>query len=348
MRDAFIARFEQLAASNPRVLLITGDLGFGVLDNFAKRFPGQYLNAGVAEQNMTGLAAGLALDGRIVVTYSIGNFPTLRCLEQIRNDAAYHNANVKIVAVGGGFSYGALGVSHHATEDLAILRAIPGITVLAPGCLWEAEEATAAMLDNKGVCYLRLDKSSAGRTNQPGETFELGKIRTLRNGSDITLVATGGILGVALEAADALAAEGISARVLSVHTLKPFDSETIFQACRETGGIVTLEEHMVDGGLGGLIAETCLEAGIVPKVFRRVGLRSCFATIVGSQNYLRSHYQMDAPALIQTVKGCLQNSGFSSDLAALSLAINNPAGGPVGPIPTGSSATQTATAASSS
>lgn len=298
MRDAFIARLESLAQANSRVFLITGDLGFAVLEAYARRFPRQYLNAGVAEQNMTGLATGMALEGRIVFTYSIANFPTLRCLEQIRNDAAYHDANVKIVAIGGGFSYGVLGMSHHATEDLAILRAIPSITVVAPGCLWEAEEATEAVVGTPGVCYLRLDKSDAGRTNHEGECFALGKIRTVREGNDVTLLATGGILGVALRAAEQLAADGISARVLSAHTLRPFDAATVFRACRETGGIITIEEHVVDGGLGGLVAETCLEAGIIPRAFRRIGLRSGFSSIVGSQDYLRAHYGMDEAAIV--------------------------------------------------
>src|SRR6266849_10074635 len=142
MRGAFFRALVELADQDERVHLVVGDLGFGVVEEFARRFPKRFLNAGVAEQNMTGIAAGLALGGRIVFTYSIANFPTLRCLEQVRNDAAYHDANVKIVAIGGGFSYGALGMSHHATEDLAILRAIPGITVVSPGCLWEVEEAT--------------------------------------------------------------------------------------------------------------------------------------------------------------------------------------------------------------
>src|SRR3954470_15102674 len=179
MRDAFTNRLEQRAAGNPRLFLITGDLGFGVLDKFERSFPSQYLNAGVAEQNMTGLATGIALEGRIVFTYSIGNFPTLRCLEQIRNDAAYHEANVKVVAIGGGFSYGALGMSHHATEDLAILRAI-GIPVVAPGCDWEAAEAVDALVATPGTCYLRLDKTSAGSTGRAGEKFELGVSRRLR------------------------------------------------------------------------------------------------------------------------------------------------------------------------
>jgi transketolase len=279
--------------------VVTADLGFGVLSRFAKAFPGQFLNVGVAEANMTGLATGLALDGRIVFTYSIGNFPTLRCLEQLRNDAAYHDANVKVVAIGGGFSYGPLGMSHHATEDLAIMRAIPGITVVSPGCLWEAEEATDAIVAWPGVCYLRLDKSSAGRTNRVAEPFELGKIRTLREGRDVTLVATGGILGGALRAADRLAAAGIEARVLSVPTLRPFDSDTIFAACRETGGLLTIEEHVVDGGLGGLVAETCLEHGVIPKAFFRIGIRTGFASVAGSQEYLRGQAGIDDETIVE-------------------------------------------------
>src|SRR5713226_3860325 len=156
MRNAFILALTDLAAQDPRITLVVGDLGFGVVVDFSKRFPKQFINAGVAEQNMTSLAAGLALSGKIVFTYSIGNFPTLRCLEQIRNDVCYHNANVKIVSVGGGFSYGSLGMSHHATEDLAIMRALPGMVVVAPGDPMEAACATRAVAAYDGPCYLRL------------------------------------------------------------------------------------------------------------------------------------------------------------------------------------------------
>ena len=309
MRDTFIRRLEELAAQDPRIFLVTGDLGFSVLDSFRERFPRQFLNAGVAEQNMTGVAAGLALDGRIVFTYSIANFPTLRCLEQIRNDAAYHEANVKVVAIGGGFSYGALGMSHHATEDLAIFRAMPGVTCVAPGCLWEVEEAVGAIAATAGTAYLRLDKSSAGNTGRPGERFTLGAARMLREGSDLTLVATGGILAVALDAADALAADGIQCRVLSMHTLSPFDEASIVRAARETGGIVTLEEHVVEGGLAGAVAEACLEGGAAPARFRRIGLRGGFASRVGSQEYLRTAYAMDVPATVRAVRDLLSDGG---------------------------------------
>jgi transketolase len=303
VRDTFIASLTGLAKNDPRVFLITGDLGFAVLDDYSRTYPRQFLNAGVAEQNMTGLATGLALDGRIVFTYSIGNFPTLRALEQIRNDAAYHDANVNVVAVGGGFSYGALGISHHATEDLAILRSLPGLTVVAPGDDWETEHAVPALAALPGTTYLRLDRASAGRTQREGETFVLGKARRLREGTDVTLVSIGGILGVTLAAADELAAQhGIRARVLSMHTLVPLDVESLMDAARETGAVITVEEHSVHGGLGGAVAENLLEAGVVPRAFHRVGLRHGFSSIVGSQDYLRTRYGLDAPAIIETVR----------------------------------------------
>jgi len=305
MRDVFIQRLTELAESNPRLLLITGDLGFNVLNAFAERFPRQYLNAGVAEQNMTGLATGLALEGRVVFTYSIANFPTLRCLEQIRNDACYHAANVKVVAIGGGFSYGALGVSHHATEDLSILRSLPELTLVAPGDDWEAAEATSALVTTPGTCYLRLDRSSAPATNRLDEQFQLGRARVIREGEDMTLMAIGGILGTALEAAERLAGEGIECRVISLHTLKPLDREAILAACRETGGIVTIVEHTIEGGLGGAVAEVCLDAGVFPKTFHRIGLRAGFSSMVGDQDFLRSQYGMDAQAIIAAVRKLL-------------------------------------------
>jgi transketolase len=300
MRDAFVRRLTEIAAADPRVMLITGDLGFGVLTEFAQRYPRQYINAGVAEQNMTGLATGLALEGRIVFTYSIANFATLRCLEQIRNDACYHAANVKIVAVGGGFSYGPLGVSHHATEDLAILRALPDLTVVAPGDDWEAQEATSAITATPGACYLRLDRSSAESTTRPGEVFRIGKARMIRDGQDLTLISTGGMLGTVLRAADQLAQGGLHCRVLSMHTVKPLDDEAVTAAAVETGGVMTVEEHSVDGGLGGAVAEICLEAGTPPATFRRIGLRAGFSSIVGSQDYLRAHYEIDAKSICRT------------------------------------------------
>lgn len=302
MRNAFIAELIELAVQDPRIMLITADLGFGVFEQFAKDHPKQFLNAGVAEQNMTGLATGLALEGRIVFTYSIANFPSLRCLEQIRNDAAYHDANVKVVSIGSGFSYGALGISHHATEDIAILRSLPTLTVVTPGDEWEVREATRALVAHPGTCYLRLDKSKAPPTHGPGDTFAIGKARLVRAGSDLTIATCGGVLEVALQAADTLAREhGIQCRILSVHTAKPLDVDALRSAARETGGIISLEEHTVYGGLGGAIAESLLELGEIPRRFVRMGLRGGFASAVGSQEYLRRVYGLDAPAVAAQV-----------------------------------------------
>jgi transketolase len=280
---------------------LSGDLGFGVLNEYIAKFPRQFLNVGVAEQNMSGLAAGLAMEGHTVFTYSIGNFPTLRCLEQIRNDICYHDANVKIVCVGGGMSYGAVGFSHHATEDLAILRSLPGMLVLSPCDLWEAAEASRYLISHRGPAYLRLDKSTAPVTVRQDEIFRPGSIRTVREGSDVTLAATGGILGEALLAADSLAEQGIHCRVLSVHTIKPLDTDTLAAAASETGGIISIEEHAVDGGLGGAIAESLMEAGIFPGFFVRMGLRNTFSSVIGSQKYLRKVYSLDAASITRTV-----------------------------------------------
>ena len=208
MRTAFIEALTRLAERDRRITLVVGDLGYGVVGEFARRLPGQFINAGVAEQNMTGLATGMAMCGKIVFTYSIANFPTLRCLEQIRNDACYHRADVKVVSVGGGLGYGPLGMSHHATEDLAILRTLPGLTVLSPGDPLETACAVEAIARAPGPCYLRLGRAGEPIVHPAPPAFEVGKALVVRDGPDLTLIATGGMLAIAAGAAEALAREG--------------------------------------------------------------------------------------------------------------------------------------------
>lgn len=303
MRDAFLDKLTKLATADKDVVLLTADLGFGVFENFESRFPGQYFNVGVAEQNMTGLAAGLALEGKKVITYSIGNFPTLRCLEQIRNDGCYHDLNITIVASGGGFSYGSLGMSHHATEDIAILRALPSMSVVAPGTVWEASEAIEALVKGDGVGYLRLDKTVADENSTP--LFSLGRSIRYREGVDVTLLSTGGILRDTIQAAELLQELGIDAGVVSMYSIKPIDKDVIITAANETGGIVTIEEHNIDGGLGSAVAEVCMDSGFIPKKFLRIGLDNQYSSIVGSQDYLKAHYQMDATAIAERVQKLL-------------------------------------------
>lgn len=305
MRTAFIETLFSLAKDDPRIVLITGDLGFGVVTPFMEQLPNQFVNAGVAEQNMTGLAAGMALSGKIVFTYSIANFPVLRPLEQIRNDVCYHNANVRIVSVGGGMAYGSLGPSHHATEDIAIMRALPNMVVVAPGDPIETRLAVRTLIDHQGPAYLRLGRAGEPPVHINEPDFRLGKAITIRPGSDITLISTGGMLHDAVQVAEALDREGISARVLSMHTVKPLDADAVLSAARETQAVFTLEEHSIIGGLGSAVAEFLLESGTRPRIFKRIGLNGGFSSIVGSQEYLRAQYGLDSVGILQTVHAVL-------------------------------------------
>jgi transketolase len=305
MRTAFIETLFELARNDERVTLIVGDLGFGVVTRFMKELPKQFVNAGVAEQNMTGLAAGMALSGKIVCTYSIANFPVIRCLEQIRNDICYHNANVKIVAVGGGMAYGSLGVTHHATEDLAIMRALPNLTVVAPGDPVEARLATRAIIEHAGPCYLRLGRNGEPKIHQPDISFQLGKAIIVRDGYDLTLITAGSGLADVAQVASVLAGEGVYARILSMPTIKPLDTEAILKAAHETPAIFTVEEHSIIGGLGSAVAEVLMESHLSHIRFKRVGISDTFTSKVGDQAYLRAQYGLDTQGLLKTIKSVL-------------------------------------------
>jgi len=301
MRNAVMDSLYQLATDNSDVMLLTADLGFGVFEDFSLRFPDQYLNVGVAEQNMMGIASGLAMEGKTVFTYSIGNFPTLRCLEQIRNDACYHELNINIIASGGGFSYGGLGMSHHATEDLSIMRALPGVTVLAPSSAWEAGMGVIALADYPGVGYLRIDKSIIEDPLLESE-FQIGKARKLREGDAVTIISTGGIAVEAIKAAEELKDVGLDCRVLSMHTIKPIDVQAICDAFCDTKGIVTVEENTIIGGLGSAIAEVCIDMKFDVKRVVRIGMNDRYSSVVGGQEYLRGYYEMDKFAISSKIQ----------------------------------------------
>jgi transketolase len=308
MRTAFLKELHELARRDERIVFMTGDLGFSVVEAYMEELPKQFVNAGVAEQNMTGMAAGMAMSGKIVFTYSIANFPTLRCLEHIRNDVCHHNANVKVVAVGGGFAYGALGATHHATEDLAVMRALPNIVVIAPGDPIEARHATRAVAGYRGPCYLRLGKAGEPVVH-PGEIeFEIGRAVRFREGKDVTLMTTGSLLKTTAVVADRLAGHGIQARVLSMHTLKPLDEAAVLAAARETAAIVTLEEHSILGGLGGAVAEVLAEADGPRVPFKRMGLPSAFSPYIGDQEYMQQQHGLDAASLETTLLAFLKRS----------------------------------------
>ncbi len=306
MRDVFIRSLSARAKIDPSIFLITGDLGFSVLDDYSERYPTQFLNAGVAEQNMTALAAGLAREGRNVFTYSIANFPTLRCLEQIRNDICYHNANVTIVSIGGGFSYGGLGPSHHATEDIAILRSLPNMLVVVPSDKYETAEATQLVADHNGPAFLRLDKTALDNANIDGGSVAKGKARLVTSGDSITIFTTGGILKDVHIAYEKLKKLGIDIRIMTIPTVSHLDDEALKAACIETGGIVTVEEHSVNGGLGGAIAERCMDLGLSPSIFKRMGLPNRFVGEVGSQDYMKKVTGLDSDSIVTAISALLE------------------------------------------
>lgn len=306
MRDTVIRTLIELGKEDKDVELITGDLGFGVLKSFWETLPNQFINAGIAEQNMTGVAAGMALEGKKVFTYSIGNFPTLRCLEQIRNDCAYHNANVNVICVGGGYVYGSLGMSHHATEDIAILRALPDVTVICPGDPIEAALAVKKIAQTDGTCYLRLGRGGEQNVNTVIKEFEIGKAYKLRDAKDVNkkvvVFSTGAILEETSKACDMLEEQGIAVEQYSFPTVKPIDRAVIEDCADRFDNIFTVEEHNIIGGFGGAVAEVLAECGCNAKL-HRIGIDDFYCIEVGSQAYLREQVGINAEGIVRKVKG---------------------------------------------
>jgi len=307
LRTAFIESLCELAAEDERVWLLSGDLGYSVLERFIQKFPDRFVNVGVAEQNMMGIAAGLAMSGNIVFTYSIANFPVMRCLEQIRNDICYHNLNVKIVAVGGGLAYGPAGYTHHALEDLAVMRAMPGMIVLAPGDPVEARLATRAIAEHEGPCYLRLGKAGEPVVHYTQPQFRIGEAISLRDGRDVTLISTGGMLKRSLDAADALAARGFEARVLSMHTVKPLDVKALAEAANATRLLAVIEEHGEVGGLADAVAR-CLAERAIKCAFTAFTI-SAERDLVGSQSYLLERAGLSTEKIAARIEEMLAKLG---------------------------------------
>ncbi|MCD8025722.1 MAG: transketolase [Clostridiales bacterium] len=305
MRDTVIRTLTELGKKDRNIELVTGDLGFGVLKNFWETLPDQFVNAGIAEQNMTGMAAGMALEGKKVFTYSIGNFPTLRCLEQIRNDCAYHNANVNIICVGGGYVYGSLGMSHHATEDIAVLRALPGVTVICPGDPKEAELAVKKIADTDGTCYLRLGRGGEKTINANLKEFTIGKAYKLRDAKNLpvktAVFSTGAILEETQKACDMLEESGIGVEQYSFPTVKPIDKEVIRDCADRFDYIFTIEEHNIVAGFGSAVAEVMAECGGKAKL-RRIGIDDFYCVEVGSQAYLREQVGINAEGITKKIK----------------------------------------------
>ena len=298
----------ELAEADDRIELVVGDLGFGFVEPFVERFPDRFTNAGVAEQNMAGMAAGMAMAGATVFMYSIANFPTLRCLEQLRNDVGYHAANVKVIAVGGGFAYGGLGFSHHATEDLAVLRSTPGFIVAAPGDPIESAAITRAVAAADGPAYVRLGKAGEPQVHAAPLQLPPGSSVEITNQGDVALLTTGGMLPTALRVHGHMAEAGCEVRVISVPWLWPMDERIVREVGRHCRLVATLEEHSIVGGLGSAVAEILAEmVGAAPLL--RLGLPRGFATVVGDQEYLRNEYGLSPERVVEQLEQRLQELG---------------------------------------
>ena len=309
MRNAYIRELYELAKEDPNVLGINADNGAIVYDDFRRDFPKQYMNFGIAEANMIAAAAGMASCGKIPFCYTIGAFLAYRALEFIRNDVCYQKQNVKIVGIGSGCAYANLGPTHHTTEDIAILRSMPGLTIFSPASPLESKKATRAAYEWDGPVYIRLGRNGEPEIYDKEYNFVPGKGVVLRKGKDVTIIGTGGILLDALEAAEALEKQGISARVVNIHTIKPLDEEIIQKAAEETKAIVTIEEHSIYGGLGGAVAEVLAEYGRNVR-FRRVGLKG-FVEGYGDPASVKKMNGIDGKAIVENVLLCLNMGSVS-------------------------------------
>lgn len=295
MRTAFIEQLIVEARKNPKLFLVVGDLGFSVVEPFAAEFPERFLNAGVAEQNMTGVAAGLASEGYHVFTYSIGNFPTLRCLEQIRNDICYHNLPVTVVAVGAGMAYGNLGYSHHCVQDIGALRGLPGITILSPADPGETRHCVSWLSENPCPSYLRLGKAGEPTIHNKPVNLD-GPTCIAEHGGEIAIVGTGSILSEAVEASKLLVKRGIMVDVFSLTNLTP-TCKDYFHPLQKFTRILTVEEHVAAGGIGEMLGSA---------LNRRVHLRSLtipqsLCNLVGSQKMLRKSAKLTASEFAHTI-----------------------------------------------
>ncbi len=303
MRNAFAQELVAQAEADPRIVLLSGDIGNRLFDDFKNRFAERFFNCGVAEANMMGMAAGMAMSGLRPIVYTIVPFVTTRCLEQIRVDVCYHNVPVLIVGVGGGLSYAGLGATHHSCEDIALLRMMPGMTVICPADACEVRLALRAAIKHEGPAYIRLGKKGEPLVHQEEPSFTIGRGITLREGTDIVLLSTGNMLPTALAAADLLETKNASVRVVSMHTVKPLDEQLLAEVFPIAKVVATIEEHSVLGGLGGAVAEWLADQPTQNARLIRVGTDDRFLHEAGDQAHARRQFGLTAESIAQRIVG---------------------------------------------
>lgn len=306
MRQAFLESLLTLAEQDASVMLLTADTGFHVFDEFQKMYPENYCNVGISEAAMIGIAAGLALEGNNVFVYGIAPFVTFRCFEQIRVDLCYQKLPVKIVGVGAGLTYGSAGPSHHSIEDIAVMNSLPGMTVLCPGDPVETSLLTRASMQLTGPCYLRLGKSGEATVHKNEiEDFSIGKGIVLREGKDIVIIATGNMLPNAAHVCELLGGHGISAGLVSMPTIKPFDRELVVELAKKYPALVTIEEHSVIGGLGSVTANVLCEEAL-PARLLKFAVPDCYVQSAGSQDFFREQFGLTPELVANKIIGLRQ------------------------------------------
>lgn len=292
MRKTFIDTLIELARIDKRVFLVTADMGYGVLEPFRDEFPDRFLNTGIAEQNTIGVAAGLALSGYIVYAYSIVPFITMRCYEQIRVDLAYMNTKVRLIGVGAGFEYGSAGATHHAIEDISLMRSLPNMTVCCPGDNLEAKEILEQSILFPGPMYIRIGKNKDAFYQDTNNKITIGKASVIEEGQDIALITTSNMLGTGKKLCEDLKSQGRKPYLVSMHTVKPLDTAVIHDLIDRGVEIYTLEEHNIINGLGSAVAEVIAESGKAVK-FKRIGIPDTFSHYIGNQDYLREKFELN-------------------------------------------------------
>lgn len=309
MRQVCLNMVYELAKKDERIVFIGSDLGVGTLKQFKLEMPGRFFMEGVSEANLIGMAAGFAMEGKVVYVNTIATFLTRRCFEQIALDLCLHRVNVRLIGNGGGLVYAPLGPTHLAIEDIAIMRALPNMAIVAPADAEEMRRLMPLTVNYPGPLYIRLAKGSDPVVTTDQTPLEIGKAVLMQEGSDALLVTTGVMLKAALEAASLLATKGIEVAVLHMPTVKPLDADTIAEQADRVSVIVTMEEHSVIGGLGSAVAEVIAEGNFnAPKRFKRLGIRDLFPEKYGSQDSLMTHCGLTAHSAVSTIEQLLEVS----------------------------------------
>ena len=307
MRNAYLSALHDLAKANKNILALISDNGAIVYDKFRADFPEQYTNCGISEANMVGMAAGLASSGKIPFAYTISNFLVYRAYEQIRNDVCLQNMNVKLVGIGVGFVYSSLGPTHHGTEDIAVMRCLPHLTIFSPADPLETKKVTLAAAAINGPVYIRLATGGTPAVYEKDYDFSVGKAVEVMPGKDVVIFSTGSSVHEVLLAVKELKKEGISARLVNFHTIKPIDKEMIVKAACETGRVLVVEEQNIHGGLAGAISEVLIEEGWGKVKFRRMGLKDTFAAGYGTYEDLKEMNGLSKAHIVAAVQDMVRS-----------------------------------------